>query len=124
MGHMNHKKTNKNILSPKDFIKRLFKYFLIAFGLIMISLYIGIAGYHYIAGLGWLDSFYNASMILTGMGPVNIMETGMAKFFSSCYALFSGIVFLTTVGIFFAPIAHRLKHLLHVDPDDDDDKKE
>lgn len=112
------RKNNKNILSPRDFIKRMLTYSLIALALIIISLMIGILGYHYISGLDWTDSLYNASMILTGMGPVNIMPTQAAKIFSSMYALFSGIAFLSTVAIFFSPIAHRLLHLLHVDEDE------
>lgn len=72
---------------------------------------IGILGYQYIGKLGWIDSIYNASMIVTGMGPVNEMETDSAKLFASVYALFSGVVFLSTVAIFFAPFAHRLTHL-------------
>ena len=59
-------------------------------------------------------------MILTGMGPVNEMTSNSAKLFASFYALFSGIVFLSTVAIFFAPFAHRLMHLLHVDPGHDE----
>jgi hypothetical protein len=78
-------------------------------------------GYHYVGALSWIDSFYNTSMILTGMGPVNEMKTDGAKTFASIYALFSGIVFLSTVAIFFAPIAHRLMHLLHVDESDIDE---
>ena len=90
-------------------------YTLFAIALLTISVAIGVLGYHYFGNLGWLDSFYNASMILTGMGPVNEMTTQAAKIFASFYALFSGVVFLSTVAIFFAPFAHRIMHLLHVD---------
>jgi hypothetical protein len=109
---------NKNILPRRDFARRVLRYAAIALVLVTVSLAIGTVGYHYYAELDWLDSFYNAAMILTGMGPVNKMETPGGKLFSSFYALFSGIAFLSTVGIFFAPIAHRMMHLLHVDPDD------
>ena len=86
-----------------------------------MSIWIGIAGYHYIAKLGWMDSFYNASMILTGMGPIDAMTSKPAKLFASLYALYSGIVFLSTVAIFFAPFAHRLMHLLHIDTGEEKD---
>ena len=109
------KKRNKNILSRKDFFKRVLNYSAIAFLLLLFSLGIGILGYHFIGHLNWLDSFYNASMILTGMGPVDVMKTEAAKLFASFYALFSGIIFLSTVAIFFSPFAHRLMHLLHVE---------
>ncbi len=109
---------NKNILPTGKFIKRVLYYALFAFFLLLVSIATGVLGYHYIAHLSWIDSFYNASMILTGMGPVNEMTTKSAKLFASFYALFSGIVFLSTVAVFFAPFAHRLMHLLHVNEDD------
>lgn len=111
---------NPNLLSPRRFLFRVSAYLLFGFSLVLISLGIGMAGYHHFAELSWIDSFYNAAMILTGMGPVNRLETDEAKLFSSFYALFSGVVFLSTVGIAFAPIAHRLMHLLHVEPDEEE----
>ncbi len=113
------KNTNKNILPPKDFAKRVFKYALISISLLAFSLGIGILGYHYLGKLSWVDSLYNAAMILTGMGPVSKMESNSAKLFASAYALFSGVVFLSTVATFFAPFAHRLMHILKVDEVDD-----
>tara|TARA_R110002051_G_scaffold257435_6_gene316458 strand:+ start:3614 stop:3958 length:345 start_codon:yes stop_codon:yes gene_type:complete len=106
---------NKNILPPKKFIRRVLKYTIFSIQLLAISLGIGIAGYHYIGELDWIDSIYNASMILTGMGPVNEMTTDAAKLFASVYAVFSGVIFLSTVAIFFAPFAHRLMHVLHIE---------
>jgi len=113
------KKPNKNILSRKDFLKRVIKYTLFSLAILVVSLTIGIIGYHFFGKLSWLDSFYNASMILTGMGPISEMTTKGGKIFSSLYAIFSGVVFLSTVAVFFAPFAHRLMHLLHVDPSDE-----
>lgn len=81
----------------------------------MVSLGIGVLGDHFIGALGWVDSLYNASMILTGMGPVNEMVTDAATLFASAYAIFSGVIFLSTVAIFFAPFAHRLMHLLRIE---------
>lgn len=75
-------------------------------------------GYKYFASLQWIDAFYNAAMILTGMGPANEMPSDAAKIFSGCYALFSGIVFLSTVAILFAPVAHRILHLMHFNEND------
>ena len=108
-----------NILPPKEFAKRVIKYAIFSISVLILSMGIGILGYHYIGKLNWIDSIYNASMILTGMGPVNEMITHSAKLFASIYALFSGVVFLSTVAIFFAPIAHRLMHLLRIDEIDD-----
>ena len=106
---------NKNILSKRDFAKRMFRYFIFASILILFSLGIGVVGYHITAGLGWIDSLLNASMILTGMGTVIPLDTDAAKLFSSFYALYSGVAFLTCTAVFFSPIVHRLLHILQVD---------
>lgn len=82
---------------------------------VAISLMIGTLGYHFTAGLGWLDALYNSSMILTGMGPVNVLTNDAAKWFASLYALYSGVAFLTMAGILFAPMVHRILHLLNVE---------
>jgi hypothetical protein len=79
---------------------------------------IGIIGYHYFEDMGWIDSLLNASMILGGMGPVNSLYTDSGKIFASIYALFSGIIFLVTVGIIIAPAVHRFLHRLHIDEKD------
>jgi ABC-type polysaccharide/polyol phosphate export permease len=76
---------------------------------------IGVVGYMITAKLEFIDAVLNASMILTGMGPVNVMPNDSAKWFASIYALYSGVAFLTTIGLFIAPIAHRFMHKLHLD---------
>lgn len=83
--------------------------------LIFASLALGTVGYHVVAELSWLDAEYNAAMILTGMGPIDPMHTSAAKLFASAYALFSGVAFLTGVGVVFAPIAHRFLHRFHLE---------
>ena len=87
-------------------------------GLIGFSLGLGILGYHFIAGLSWVDSLMNAAMILTGMGPVNSLNSDAAKLFASVYALFSGVIFITATGILLSPIFHRVLHRFHVEERD------
>lgn len=101
------------------FIRRLLRYSLFAAALIFFSVGVGTAGYHFLAELGWLDSFHMACMILTGMGPVVEMKTDSAKLFSSFYALYSGVAFLSVTAVFFAPIIHRLLHILQVDTEEE-----
>lgn len=96
------------------FLRRLARSGLAFLLLIGISLAIGTAGYHWIAGLPWLDALLNASMILTGMGPVDRVHSSGAKLFASGYALFSAVAFLTSVGVLGAPIIHRLMHRFHL----------
>lgn len=83
---------------------------------LFICLMIGICGYHYTDGISWLDSLHNASMILSGMGPVVEIKSTAGKLFSSFYALFSGVIFITNIGIILAPAIHRFFHRLHVQP--------
>lgn len=97
------------------FIFRLLRYSLVAMSLIVFSVGIGILGYHHFSNLSWLDSFHQASLILTGMGPVANMQTEKAILFDSFYALYSGVAFLSVTAVFFAPIIHRVMHILHVD---------
>jgi hypothetical protein len=99
------------------FLVRMLRYSFYAIILISFSLLPGMAGYHFTAGLSWIDSLYNASMILTGMGPATELTTSPAKVFASVYALFSGIAFLSTVAVFFAPIVHRFMHIMHLESD-------
>ena len=101
------------------FLVRLGRYGLFALGLILFSVLLGTFGYYYLGGISWLDSFHMACMILTGMGPVVEMTTTSAKIFSSFYALYSGVAFLSITAVFFAPLIHRLLHILHVDEDVD-----
>ncbi|CAN5157308.1 hypothetical protein BH09BAC3_BH09BAC3_17090 [soil metagenome] len=105
-----------------EFLKRLFRYTSFALIIIGFSLGIGVLGYHYFNDLSWLDSLLNASMILTGMGPVDVMKTDSAKWFASFYAIFSGVVFLSTVAIFLTPLVHRFLHSHHLDDEAGDEK--
>jgi hypothetical protein len=98
------------------FRKRIAKSVLFGTGVLVVCLLLGIFGYHYTAGVGWLDSLHNASMILSGMGPVVTINTVSGKLFSSFYALFSGVIFITNIGVILAPAIHRFFHRLHVPP--------
>lgn len=106
------------VLSRKEFSRRLLRHSIIGAIFILVALVIGILGYHGFEDLSWLDSLLNASMILGGMGPVDLMHTVGGKLFASFYAIFSGVVFLAVTGIVFAPVAHRLLQKFHLDEDD------
>ena len=81
---------------------------------IAVVLFVGISGYHWLAGLDWVDSLLEASMILGGMGPVNPITSTGAKLFASGYALFCGLVFIGIMGILLTPVFHRILHKFHV----------
>lgn len=103
------------LLPRRRFMRRLAMHGVVAAGLVAASLSLGMLGYHFLAGLSWIDALLNAAMILTGEGPVDTMCSATAKIFASLYALFSGVVFLAVAGLLVAPIAHRLLHRLHLE---------
>jgi len=111
----------KPLLSRKEFIHRQIQYAGFSLIVLIFSIGIGTAGYHFWGELSWIDAFLNASMILTGMGPVDHLNTYAGKLFAAFYALFSGISFLTFVAVLFAPIYHRFLHKLHLNIEGDNE---
>lgn len=106
----------RKALAPMHiFYKRVLKNILLSSAIIFICLMIGILGYHYCGDIPWLESMHNASMILSGMGPVVEVKTTIGIWFSSFYALFAGVVFITNIGIILAPVAHRMYHRLNLE---------
>jgi hypothetical protein len=78
--------------------------------LALVSLGLGMAIYHWAAGLDWADAFLNAAMLLGGMGPVDRLDTALGKWLAGIYALFAGIVFLVIAGAMLAPVVHHVLH--------------
>lgn len=79
-----------------------------------VSLAVGTAGYMAFEHLPLLDAFLNASMILSGMGPLHSPVTVGGKLFAGLYAIFSGFAVLGIAAVIFAPIVHRIFHRLHI----------
>ena len=105
-----------NPLLPRSaFYRRILRSLLLGCVLLTMALAIGMVGYHFFEHLPWLDAFANAAMILSGMGPFGPLQTAAGKFFAGCYALFSGLLFITVAGIILAPIGHRLLHKFHLE---------
>lgn len=109
----------KPLLTPKEFLRRQCRYFMFSLLILIFSIGLGTVGYHVFGKLPWIDSFLNAAMILTGMGPVDKLETDAGKLFASFYALFSGVAFLTFVAVLFTPLYHRFLHKFHINIEDD-----
>jgi len=72
-------------------------------------------GYRYFEGMAWIDAFANASMILSGMGPLNPLQSWGGKLFAGCYALYSGLALIVATGIILAPVIHRVLHRFHLE---------
>lgn len=102
------------VRSRAEFLRRAAGFIAFAVGFLVLSLGIGASGYHLTAGLGWVDSFLNASMILTGMGPVDAMPDDAAKIFASAYAIFAGAVYPAMTAIILYPFLHRMLNVLHL----------
>jgi hypothetical protein len=107
------------LLSRREFARRMLGCIGLASSIAAGSLAGGSIGYHIFGELAWIDSFLNASMILTGMGPVDPMRTASGKLFAAFYALYSGIAFLSMMAVITAPVAHRILHQFHLASDDD-----
>ena len=107
--------SKRPLLPRAAYLKILARNFALASCIVAFALGIGILGYHHFDKLSWLDAFENAAMILSGMGPMTQGEPDAGKIFSGCYALFSGLVFVTSVGVVFAPVLHRFLHKFHLE---------
>ena len=96
----------------------------VGLGLVVASLAIGMAGYMGTEHLKLIDAFLNASMILSGMGPVHNPETTAGKLFAGCYAIYCGFAVLGIAAIVFAPVVHRVFHRFHIEAEEDAVKQE
>jgi hypothetical protein len=99
------------------FVSHLRANALVALVLLMVSLVIGMAGYHWWAPMGWTDAFVNAAMLLGGMGPVDPLKNDAVKLFAGAYALYCGVVFIATAGLIITPIGTHALHRFHLDKD-------
>lgn len=106
------------LLPGRRFAHRLVRHALGALTLCAATLGLGMAGYHTLEGLSWVDAYLNATMILGGMGPVTEMHTTAGKIFAGTYALFAGLMLVVIIGVALAPVLHRALHVFHLDEHD------
>jgi hypothetical protein len=114
-------------MPPKRFFfRRMVRSTAIATGVVGSGLLIGMLGYHWLGRMTWQEAFYYAAMILSGEGPppdpqpLTASALSHLHLFSGFYALFSGVTFITTVGVLFAPAVHRFLHRFHLEITTDD----
>ena len=109
------------LLTRPQFYQRMLRFTAFSLLLIGLSLLMGMAGYRHFAHVGWTEAFYNASMILTGMGPGLEIDKlaperqDPVRMFAGMYALYSGVVFLVASSLMLSPLLHRFFHALHLD---------
>jgi hypothetical protein len=109
---------SQRVIPAPNFARRVAWSVALSAAIAAFALAMGVAGFHYIAEVPWIDALHNASMILGGMGPVVEMKTHAAKLFSSGYALFCGLVFISVVAVTLVPVLHRVLHKFHIDEAD------
>jgi hypothetical protein len=110
-----YERKQQSVVSRRRFAHRLLKHVILALLVIGGALLVGILGYMGLAGMNFVDAFLNASMILSGMGPVDELKNDAAKLFAGVYAIASGLLFLGVAGLLLAPVFHRLLHTFHAD---------
>lgn len=103
------------LLPWRIFLRRLVLSTVLGLSLVVLSLFVGMLGYHHYEKLSWVDAFVNAAMILSGMGPLSPLQTTQGKIFAGLYALYSGLVLIIVAGIIFAPVVHRFLHKFHLE---------
>ena len=116
---LHYESRHRPLLHPHQFLRRMLRSIGASAALTVFSLGAGMLGYHWTEGLNWVDSFANAAMILSGMGPLQPIQTDPGKLFAGCYALYSGLVIVLTVGVLAAPIVHRFMHRFHLEDEKD-----
>jgi hypothetical protein len=114
---LNFENRHAPLLPRRQFYRRAAISALVGTGCLAVALALGMVGYRATEHMSWLDAFANASMILSGMGPVSTLQTKAGKLFAGCYALFSGLAFITLAGVILAPFVHRAVHRFHLADD-------
>ena len=112
-----YERKSQPLAPPHVYYRRILKNLFTAFCVLAAFLLMGTVGFHFTADARWIDAFHNASMILSGMGPVIIITSTTGKLFSSFFAIFSGVVFISNIGFILLPVIHRLYHRLHLQED-------
>jgi len=103
------------LLPWKQFKRHLMTYTGYAAALLAVSLAIGVAGFHWLAGQPGLDALLNAAMLLGGHGPIGAIRGTAGKLFGAAYALYAGLVFISAAAVALAPVLHRIIHRLHLE---------
>ena len=112
---LHYERLREPLAPPRVFLQRILANLALVLMLIALSLGVGMWGYHDLERMSWIDAFANASMILSGMGPLGELHTAAGKLFAGTYALYSGLFLIIAAGILLAPLLHRFLHGLHID---------
>lgn len=115
MSHHRSLRHRRPLPTRAHFARHLLRNGAVGVAFVIVSLSLGAVGYHALAGIGWLDAYLNASMILTGMGPMSPLQSPAAKLFAIFYTLYSALAFLTVAAVMLGPAVARLVHRMHLE---------
>lgn len=116
-----YEKKHQPLAPARLYYKRIAWNFLFTLIVVTMTMAIGTSGFYLTRDtqcphpITLLDAFHNSAMLLSGMGPILECYTPTGKWFSSFFALFSGIVFITNLSVLLAPGVHRIFHKLHLE---------
>jgi len=112
---MSFERRHEQLANTGAFVRRMALFSCLSFLIVVVSLAIGAFGYRHFVGLGWIDAYHAAAMILFSEGPVVAMPDAAAKAWEVVYSAFSGVAFLSVIGTIWTPIIHRLYHRFHLE---------
>ncbi len=110
-----YEKKSQPLATPLLFRSRFLRNLGAAAVIIAAALGVGMTGYHFIAGMQWVDAYLNSAMILSGMGPIGDLDNSAAKIFAGTYAIVCGLLIFAVAGLVLAPVFHRVLHRFHVE---------
>ena len=116
---MTFERRHEPLATRQSFVRRMGFAVVSALGIDLVALTIGALGFHLTEGLGWLDGFLDASLVMTGNGPLVAVHSPAGKLFTIGYALFGGLAFIVVAGVLLTPVFHRVLHRFHLDPAQD-----
>lgn len=111
---------NDPLIPVRHFTRRLLVHVLYAVLILVVTLLIGVVAHIFLEPVSLHDAFLNTALIVGGIGPYIVPATAAGKLFFAVYSMFVGLVFVGTLGIILAPLAHRIIHKFHLDEDDSD----
>jgi hypothetical protein len=106
------------LIPLNQFVHRIFRGVSVLLALLTFSVVVGTVGYRETEDMTWVDAFYNATLIMSGMGPAKELATDTGKIFASFYSLYSGLFLVAATGLLLMPFFHRMLHHMHRDLSD------
>lgn len=102
------------LISRAQFHRRLIAHLLVALGVLVLSLAIGVAGHMYFDDMGLVSAVVASTTLMSGLGLSILPDSVSGQLFASLYGIFCGYIYVATSGIIIAPLLHRMLHKFHM----------